>query len=101
MVYPDRLMSLVLRLQSHLLHSSSPKSWKMVHYHPQWVECMAEQELQVVVLGRAGGKLETGRVLDYTGKPDRQMCRLYLSLMEKMGVREKAFGDATAPLEEV
>jgi len=53
------------------------------------------------VLGRAGGKLETGRVLDYSGKPDRQMCRLYLSLMEKMGVREKTFGDATAPLAEV
>jgi hypothetical protein len=40
-------------------------------------------------------------VLEYAGKPDRQMCRLYMSLMEKMGVREKAFGDATAPLEEV
>jgi hypothetical protein len=58
-------------------------------------------QLPMVVLGRAGGKLETGRVLDYSGKPDRQMCRLYLSLMEKMGVREKTFGDATAPLEEV
>jgi len=58
-------------------------------------------QLPMVVLGRAGGKLETGRVLDYSGKPDRQMCRLYLSLMEKMGVREKTFGDATAPLEDV
>ena len=58
-------------------------------------------QLPMVVLGRAGGGLETGRVLDYTGKSDRQMCRLYLSLMEKMGVREKSFGDATAPLAEV
>ena len=58
-------------------------------------------QLPLVVLGRAGGRLESGRVLDYSGKPDRQMCRLYLSLMEKMGVREKAFGDATAPLSEV
>jgi hypothetical protein len=58
-------------------------------------------QLPMVVLGRAGGKLETGRVLDYSGKPDRQMCRLYLSLMEKMGVREKTFGDASTPLEEV
>ena len=55
----------------------------------------------MVVLGRAGGKLETGRVLDYSGKPDRQMCRLYLSLMEKMGVHEKTVGDATQPLDEV
>ena len=58
-------------------------------------------QLPAVVLGRAGGRLETGRVVDYAGKPDRQMCRLYLSLMEKMGVRERSFGDATAPLDEV
>ena len=58
-------------------------------------------QLPMVVLGRAGGKLETGRVLDYSGQPDRQMCRLYLSLMEKMGVREKAFGDAGEPLSDV
>ena len=58
-------------------------------------------QLPMVVLGRAGGKMETGRVLDYTGTSDRQMCRLYMSLMEKMGVREKTFGDAKAPLEEV
>ena len=58
-------------------------------------------QLPVVLLGRAGGQLETGRVLDYSGQSDRQMCRLYLSLMEKMGVREKTFGDATTPLAEV
>jgi hypothetical protein len=58
-------------------------------------------QLPVVMLGRAGGRIETGRVLDYSGKPDRQMCRLYLSLMEKMGVHEKTFGDATAPLAEI
>ena len=58
-------------------------------------------QLPVVLLGRAGGQLETGRVLDYTGQSDRQMCRLYLSLMEKMGVREKTFGDATTPLSDV
>jgi len=58
-------------------------------------------QLPMVMLGRAGGTIETGRVLDYSGNPDRQMCRLYLSLMDKMGVREKTFGDATAPLEEV
>jgi hypothetical protein len=58
-------------------------------------------QLPMVVLGRAGGRLETGRVLDYSGQSNRQMCRLYLSLMEKMGVREKTFGDATTPLAEV
>ena len=58
-------------------------------------------QLPMVVLGRGGGRLETGRVLDYSGQSDRQMCRLYLSLMEKMGVHEERFGDATAALAEV
>jgi hypothetical protein len=29
------------------------------------------------------------------------MCRLYLSLMDKMNLRLPKFGDATTPLEEV
>jgi len=58
-------------------------------------------QLPVVVIGGAGGKIKGGRVLDYSGKPERQMCRLYLSLMDKFGVRPGAFGDATQPLEEV
>jgi hypothetical protein len=58
-------------------------------------------QLPVAVLGRAGGRLESGRVLDYSKAENRQLCRLYLSMMEKMGRREKTFGDATAPLAEV
>ncbi len=58
-------------------------------------------QLPVVLLGRGGGKLETGRVLSYNGKPNRKMCSLYLSLMEKCGVRLTAFGDSTARLAEV
>jgi hypothetical protein len=57
--------------------------------------------LPVAVLGRAGGRLESGRVLDYSKAENRQLCRLYLSMMEKMGRREKTFGDATEPLAEV
>jgi hypothetical protein len=57
--------------------------------------------LPVIVLGGGGGRLQGGRVLDYTGKPDRQLCRLFMSLMDKMDVRPKAFGDATSKLEEV
>jgi hypothetical protein len=55
----------------------------------------------VAVLGRAGGRMETGRVLDYTKADQRQMCRLYLSMLDKMGVPQKTFGDATEPLAEV
>jgi hypothetical protein len=58
-------------------------------------------QLPVVMVGGGGGKVKGGQNLDYLGKSDRQMCRLYLSLMDKMGVHLDAFGDATKPLEEV
>jgi hypothetical protein len=59
------------------------------------------RQLPVVMLGGGGGRIKGGRILDYTGKPDRQMCRLYLSMMDKMDVRLPSFGDATRPLDEV
>ena len=58
-------------------------------------------QLPVVMVGRGGGKIQTGRVLDYTGKPNRQMCRLYLSMLEHAGVHLDRFGDATERLSEV
>jgi hypothetical protein len=57
--------------------------------------------LPVIVLGGGGGKIRGGRVIDYQGKPDRQLCRLFLSLMEKVDIRPRSFGDATEPLSEV
>jgi hypothetical protein len=58
-------------------------------------------QLPVVVLGGGGGRIHGGRILDYRDKPNRQMCRLFLSLMDKMDVRQKRFGDAGEPLEAV
>ena len=58
-------------------------------------------QLPVVVLGRGGGQLQSGRVLDYLGKDNRKMCSLYLSLMDKAGVHLKSFGDSTDRLAEV
>ena len=58
-------------------------------------------QLPVVMLGGGGGQIKTGRVLDYRDKPNRQMCRLYLSMMDKMNVQPRPFGDATEPLAEV
>jgi hypothetical protein len=57
--------------------------------------------LPVVVLGSAGGQIKGGQNLDYSGESNRQMCRLYLSLMDKMGVKLDQFGDATERLPEV
>jgi hypothetical protein len=58
-------------------------------------------QLPVVMLGRAGGQVRSGRVLDYLGKPNRKMCSLYLSLMDKAGVHLNAFGDSNERLAEV
>jgi len=58
-------------------------------------------QLPVVMLGGGGGRIKGGRVLDYLGKPDRQMCRLYLSMMDKMNTRLPKFGDAAKPLDEI
>jgi hypothetical protein len=58
-------------------------------------------QLPVLLLGGAGGRLKAGRALDYKDKPDRQLCRLFMSMMDKMEVRPKTFGDAKAPLEAV
>ena len=55
-------------------------------------------QLPVVMVG-GGGTLKTGRVLDFTGKPNRKMCSLYLSLMEKAGVKLDSFGDSKEKLE--
>jgi len=58
-------------------------------------------QLPVVLLGRGGGQIKTGRILDYLGKPNRKMCSLYLSLMEKAGVRLESFGDSKERLTEI
>ena len=58
-------------------------------------------QLPIVMVGGSGGFVEGGRVLDYQGKSDRQLCRLFMSLMGKFGVNLPAFGDASSSLEEV
>ncbi|MDV6031529.1 MAG: DUF1552 domain-containing protein [Phycisphaera sp. RhM] len=58
-------------------------------------------QLPVVMLGSAGGQIQGGQNLDYSGNSDRQMCRLYLSMMHKMGVQLDRFGDAEQALAEV
>jgi hypothetical protein len=55
----------------------------------------------VIVVGGAGGQMKTGRVLDYRGKANRKMCSLYLSLMDRVGVRLERFGDSNERLAEV
>ncbi len=56
--------------------------------------------LPVLQAGRLGGTIETGRVLNYldAGDDNRKLCSLYLSVLNRMGVEQPAFGDADRQL---
>jgi hypothetical protein len=56
--------------------------------------------LPLVLAGGLGGTLQTGRALNYAegGDDKRKMCSLYLSLMDRYGVKLDKFGDATTRL---
>jgi hypothetical protein len=58
-------------------------------------------KLPVVTAGGLGGTLKTGRALDYlySGDDKRKLCSLYLSIMDRMGVKLDRFGDAQTRLE--
>lgn len=60
-------------------------------------------QLPIVLAGKAGGALQTGRILDYLDKGDdnRRACSLYLSLMDMMDVPLDRFGDADKRLAEL
>jgi hypothetical protein len=57
-------------------------------------------KLPVVLAGGLGGTLETGRTLDYldAGDDNRKLCSLYLSIMDRVGIKLDKFGDAEARL---
>ena len=57
--------------------------------------------LPLVLAGGLGGTLQTGRTLDYlqAGDENRKMCSLFLSIMDRMGVKLERFGDAETRLE--
>ncbi len=54
------------------------------------------KKVPVLTIGGLGGKLKTGRALDYfeAGDDNRKLCSLYLSILDRMGVNLKEFGDA-------
>jgi hypothetical protein len=57
-------------------------------------------EMPILLAGKGGGRLKTGRVLNYRDNTanDRRACSLYLSLMDRLGVPLRQFGDANKPL---
>jgi len=59
--------------------------------------------LPIILAGGLGGSIETGRTLDYlnAGDENRKVCSLYMSIMDRMGVKVQQFGDATKKLQEI
>ena len=57
--------------------------------------------LPLVLAGGLGGTLETGRTLNYLNESEdkRKMCSLYLSLMDRYGLKLDQFGDSQTRLE--
>jgi Protein of unknown function (DUF1552) len=56
--------------------------------------------LPLVLAGGLGGTLKTGRSLNYrkAGDDNRRMSNLYVSLMDRIGVKTDKFGDSSARL---
>jgi hypothetical protein len=59
------------------------------------------EQLPIVLAGKAGGMLKTGRVLDFLdrGNENRRACSLFLSIMDLMGLKLERFGDADKRLD--
>ena len=63
----------------------------------QWTAHSAPK-VPLMTAGGLGGKLTTGRTLEYETAKDRKMSSLLLSIMSRMGVELPQFGDATEQL---
>jgi hypothetical protein len=52
--------------------------------------------LPILFAGKGGGSITTGRRLNYDR--DTPLCNLYMSMLERMGVKADRFGDSTGSL---
>jgi hypothetical protein len=55
------------------------------------------EDLPVLLVGRGAGALQTGRHIVYS--QDTPMTNLYLTLLDRIGVREESIGDSTGRIE--
>jgi hypothetical protein len=53
------------------------------------------EQMPILLAGHANGTMETGRIIDCLekGNENRRACSLYLSIMDRMGVKLNSFGD--------
>jgi len=55
-----------------------------------------EHDLPIAVAGGGKGTLKPGRRLRFA--KETPLCNLYLSMLHRMGIEEKSFGDSTGQL---
>ncbi len=55
-----------------------------------------EHDLPIALAGRGKGTLRPGRRIRYA--PETPLCNLYLSMLDRMGIKEESFGDSTGRL---
>ena len=55
-------------------------------------------ELPILLVGKGGGTVESGRHVVYPKRTDTPLTNLFLALFERMGTPAKAFGDSTGVL---
>jgi hypothetical protein len=55
-------------------------------------------DLPILLIGKGGGTIETGRHLAFPKRADTPLMNLYLALFERMGAPAKRFGDSTGVL---
>lgn len=60
-------------------------------------------KVPMLTAGGLGGTIATGRSLDYSEREDdqRKLCSFYLSLVQRMGLTLRSFGDADEPLADI
>ncbi len=56
-------------------------------------------ELPILLAGRAQGTITTGRHVRYP--KDTPLCNLFLSMLDRVGVKEERFGDGTGRLDQL
>src|SRR5262249_813663 len=62
------------------------------------------EQMPLLLCGRGNGTIKPGgRILDYLakGEDNRRACSLYLSIMDRMGVKLDRFGDTSQRLAEL
>jgi len=58
-------------------------------------------KVPLILAGGLCGEIETGRVLDFSDRSeqDRKLCSLYLTILQRMGIKQSQFGDSETTLD--